>query len=116
MLFLLSLILALTHPTTDQIHDPEQVRISCSCDLRPGTLISSDQLSDGRYVGLAPDGTFTDPTDQNTLTICITVWERVTYEDGTGFNIPSLTCYTQDGLTLLLADPEWKSWWDTHQP
>ena len=32
MPFLLSLILALTHPTTDQIHNPEQVRISCSCD------------------------------------------------------------------------------------
>lgn len=115
MPFLLSLILVLTHSTIDQITNPEQVRISCSCDSRPGTLVSTDQLSDERYVGIAPDGIFTSPTDQNVLTVCITTWIRVTYEDGTGTNLHGLNCYTQAGLNLLLQDPMWKSWWDANQ-
>ena len=116
MPFLLNLLLALTHPTPDQIHNPEQVRIACSCDPRPGTLISTDQLSDSRYVGIAPDGVFANPVDQGVNTVCITIWERVIYSDGTGFNIFYLSCYTQYGLGLLLMDPSWKSWWDAHQP
>ena len=107
MPFLLSLVLALTQPASTQIRNPEQVRIACSCDPRPGTLISTGQLSDGRYVS-------TDST--GALTICIVVWERVTYEDGTGFNYHSPVCYTQAGLSLLLTSPAWKSWWDSHQP
>lgn len=115
MLFLL-ILLALTRPTSDQIHNPEQIRMACSCDPRPGTLISTDQLSDERYVGIAPDGTFTNPIDQMTNTVCVTAWDRITYQDGTGYNHRSLTCYTQYGLNLLLMDPAWKAWWDAHQP
>jgi hypothetical protein len=116
MLFLLSLALALTRPTSDQLRDVEQARVPCPCDRRSGTFISTDQLSDERYVGAAPDGMFTDSVDQMVNTVCITIWERVTYEDGTGVNLHHLGCYTQYGLGLLLTDPTWKSWWDTHQP
>ena len=98
---------AQTRPRPEQIVNVQQVRISG--DTRPGTLVRSSQLQDGRSV-MVP-GWLTDPADAGKPTACVVSFYGYAIESGPLVVLRSPACYTQVGLALLLTDPAWLSWW-----
>ncbi len=106
-----------TRPRPEQIRNIEQVRIACpGCDPRPGTLVSTAQVQNGRTIQVPTGITWPDPADQGKPTVCVQVFIRValvpppppTWEP---HNIRQNTCYTQVNLRQLLENPEWLEWW-----
>lgn len=106
MLPALLVLLAVSKIAPDQVGDSNSVRIECNCDLRPGTLVNSNQIGDGRTKEIV-DGL---------PTVCIVIFFRADLPEipsykGQGFKTKG--CYTQAGLALLLSDPNWLAWWNS---
>lgn len=109
---LLATLTGQTRPRPEQIRNPDQVRIcsaSPACvDPRPGTLLSIDQIQDGRQK--VPEPASVDPADAGKPTVCIVTYIGINLEEG-GYVLAVPVCFSQLGLAELLTDPEWAAWW-----
>lgn len=109
---------AQTRPRADQLLNLEQIRIGNAVnDPRPGTLVPTGQIADGRYVE-TPNASYfgADSPDVGKPTVCLVSFYRITVATWPGHNVRSGVCFTQYGLSQLLLKPEWRAWWDAHKP
>lgn len=115
-----------TRPAAEQLRDIEQVRIADVVnelgitvrlgDNRPGTLVSSAQIRDGRRKAVPAIGVvWPEPEDAGKPTVCFQAFERLAASfdaPGSAHNVLRLRCYNQRGLQKLLEDPAWLAWWN----
>jgi hypothetical protein len=104
-----------TRPRVSQIRDIEQIRVGGpgAGDTRPGTLLDTRQIDDGRYAAAVT--WFVNPIDDGMPTVCVVTFYRYSIDGGTGRNVRSPACYTQYGLAKLIQDPAWLAWWNAHK-
>lgn len=92
-----------TMPRADQLVNVQQIRICNAGDTRPGTLVGSCQIADGRRVA----------TVDGLRTVCVDHFFGVAVETGPMHVIRTTLCYSETGLALLVSDPAWLAWWSS---
>lgn len=86
-------------------------------DSRPGTLVPVEQMQDGRHLKSSDQIVAEPPFSHVYQIICLITWFRIANEvyperNQPGYTIRDETCLTDYGMSVYLAIPEWKAWYD----